>query len=194
MPTINQGSSATVTVDAGKMIIISTPGETIVDRVSGLPDAGYASDRILAGERGYGKRDLPFILKVKALSGTTTYTVAYPTVRATDVEFRRADTGEIDALIDPETGEAVALGAGAAPSIAWADITGKPATFAPTIGTTATTAKAGNYAPPNAAAAVRGLVLQATAQADSAAADVPALLSDFNALLAKLRTAGVIAP
>lgn len=30
---------------------------------------------------------------------------------------------------------------------AWGEITGKPATFAPTIGTTATTAKAGNYVP-----------------------------------------------
>lgn len=29
----------------------------------------------------------------------------------------------------------------------WADITNKPATFSPTIGTTATTAKAGNYVP-----------------------------------------------
>lgn len=29
----------------------------------------------------------------------------------------------------------------------WADVTGKPATFPPVIGTTATTAKAGNYAP-----------------------------------------------
>ena len=31
--------------------------------------------------------------------------------------------------------------------VAWADVTGKPATFPPTIGTTATTAKAGNYVP-----------------------------------------------
>lgn len=31
---------------------------------------------------------------------------------------------------------------------AWAEVTGKPSTFAPTIGTTATTAKAGNYKPP----------------------------------------------
>ena len=30
---------------------------------------------------------------------------------------------------------------------AWSEITGKPATFAPTIGTTSTTAKAGDYAP-----------------------------------------------
>lgn len=29
----------------------------------------------------------------------------------------------------------------------WASITGKPTTFAPVIGTTATTAKAGNYTP-----------------------------------------------
>lgn len=29
----------------------------------------------------------------------------------------------------------------------WADVTGKPATFPPVIGTTATTAKAGNYTP-----------------------------------------------
>lgn len=32
-------------------------------------------------------------------------------------------------------------------SVAWADVTGKPTTFPPVIGTTATTAKAGNYAP-----------------------------------------------
>lgn len=37
--------------------------------------------------------------------------------------------------------------AAASGDVAWADITGKPSTFAPTIGTTATTAKAGDYAP-----------------------------------------------
>ena len=31
--------------------------------------------------------------------------------------------------------------------VAWADVTGKPTTFSPTIGTTASTAKAGNYVP-----------------------------------------------
>lgn len=31
--------------------------------------------------------------------------------------------------------------------VAWGDVSGKPSTFPPTIGTTATTAKAGNYAP-----------------------------------------------
>ena len=31
--------------------------------------------------------------------------------------------------------------------VSWSSVTGKPTTFAPTIGTTATTAKAGNYVP-----------------------------------------------
>ena len=35
---------------------------------------------------------------------------------------------------------------------------------------------------------------EAEAQADSVAVDVPALVDDFNDLLAKLRTRGVIAP
>ena len=35
-------------------------------------------------------------------------------------------------------------------AVAWADVTGKPSTFAPTIGATAVTAKAGNYAPTSA--------------------------------------------
>ncbi|EPB0881195.1 hypothetical protein ACRASO_002697 [Yersinia enterocolitica] len=43
---------------------------------------------------------------------------------------------------------------------AWADITGKPATFSPTIGTTATTAMAGNKVPTSTD---RGGVLQQTA-------------------------------
>lgn len=47
---------------------------------------------------------------------------------------------------------------------------------------------------PNATTAARGVVLQATARADSAAADVAALNVIFNDLLAKLRTAGILAP
>lgn len=42
--------------------------------------------------------------------------------------------------------------------------------------------------------AVKGGVLQATAQANSVAADVATLVTDFNALLAKLRTSGILAP
>lgn len=41
----------------------------------------------------------------------------------------------------------VSDGGGSGGATAWADITGKPATFPPVVGTTATTAKAGNYAP-----------------------------------------------
>ncbi len=77
---------------------------------------------------------------------------------------------------------------GAKISAAWADITGKPSTFTPTVGTTATTAMAGNKVP---TATQRGGVLLQAAQADSAAAPTQA---EFNALLAKLRSAGIITP
>lgn len=46
-----------------------------------------------------------------------------------------------------EHGDPVDVGGGGATTVAWADVTGKPATFPPTVGTTATTAKAGNYTP-----------------------------------------------
>ncbi|MDK8193771.1 head fiber protein [Paenibacillus sp. UMB7766-LJ446] len=67
------------------------------------------------------------------------------------------------------------------------------------IGTTGTTAAAGNHA--HAVAAITGLQAaldakltgtKAAAQANSTATDVAGLVADFNALLAKLRTAGVI--
>lgn len=54
------------------------------------------------------------------------------------------------------------------------------------LGTAATTAAAGNDA--------RFPTGTAVAQADSVATDVAGLVTDFNALLAKLRTRGVIAP
>ena len=109
---------------------------------------------------------------------------------------------------------------------AWADVTGKPATFPPVIGTTATTALAGNTAIPAASAvagaalaaagavgtsaayaradhvhpipgassgSTRGTVLIQAAEADLAGgADLPTTVTKVNALLAKLRTAGVL--
>ncbi len=66
-------------------------------------------------------------------------------------------------------------------------ITGKPTTYPPTVGTSATTAMAGNKVPTTTQ---RGGVLQQAAQADAAATPTQA---EFNALLAKLRAAGVIA-
>lgn len=65
------------------------------------------------------------------------------------------------ALIKGEAG-------GGATAVAWADVTGKPATFAPVIGTTATTAKAGNYVP--AWSEVTGKPAVIGAGADAAAA------------------------
>lgn len=46
----------------------------------------------------------------------------------------------------------------------------------------------------NATTSARGVVLQAAAQANSTATDAAGIVTDFNALLAKLRTAGVLAP
>lgn len=48
-------------------------------------------------------------------------------------------------------------------------------------------------APVNATTSTKGIVNQAAAQANSSASDVAGLVADFNALLAKLRTAGIIA-
>jgi len=76
--------------------------------------------------------------------------------------------------------------AGAEISAAWDNVTGKPATFAPTVGTTATTAMAGNKVPTTTQ---RGGVLLQAAQADVVAAPTQA---DYNSLLAKLRAAGIL--
>lgn len=47
---------------------------------------------------------------------------------------------------------------------------------------------------PNATVALKGVVNQSAAQADTAASDVAGLVADFNSLLGKLRTAGIVAP
>lgn len=60
------------------------------------------------------------------------------------------------------------------------------------IGTTSTTAMAGNRTP---TATIRGGVIQQTAIADLAGgADLPTTVTKVNAILAALRTAGVLAP
>lgn len=50
------------------------------------------------------------------------------------------------------------------------------------------------YSVPNATISTKGLVNQAVAKSNSTATDVPALVTDFNDLLSKLRNAGIIAP
>lgn len=71
-------------------------------------------------------------------------------------------------------------------AIALVDEDGDAATLPPTIGTTATTAMAGNKVP---TATQRGGVLLQDAIADLSAAPTEA---DFNGLLAALRTAGIL--
>ncbi|MFV8869566.1 head fiber protein [Serratia fonticola] len=66
---------------------------------------------------------------------------------------------------------------GGSASVAWGDVTGKPTTFAPVTATTL----------------VIGGVKQAATQANSTATDAAGLVTDFNALLAKLKAAGIMA-
>lgn len=66
---------------------------------------------------------------------------------------------------------------GGGSSVSWGDITGKPTTFAPPVAT----------------ASVVGGVKQAATQANSTATDVAGLVTDVNALLAKLKAAGIMA-
>lgn len=135
-----------------------------------------------------------------------------------DDHLKAIATGDTDNLPTPvsnldyallylaENGLGIPAAGGGAIEVTWAEVKGKPATFPPVIGTTATTAKAGNYAPawgdvtgkpstftPSAATtgAVGG-VKKAAAQTDSTAEDIAGLVADFNALLAKLRAAGIM--
>lgn len=110
MPTVSQGSQADVVVDPGKVLTVTTAGEAYVDRLTNLPDAGFASDRIVSGERVYLERDLPFSVRVRAISGAASYDVEVPPVAAADVFFSRSDDGAIDGLVDPATGSVIPLG------------------------------------------------------------------------------------
>ena len=74
-----------------------------------------------------------------------------------------------------DTGHFTPVSAG---SVTWSSITGKPTTFPPVAATTS----------------VVGGVKMSAAQTNSVATDVAGLVTDFNALLAKLRTAGILAP
>lgn len=95
--------------------------------------------------------------------------------------------------------------------VTWSDIQGKPSTFPPSSHTHAITDVNGLQSALDSKAAashthsisqVSGLqsaldskltASQAEAQADSTAEDVATLVADFNALLAKLRAAGIMA-
>lgn len=68
------------------------------------------------------------------------------------------------------------------------------ATAAVGVGTTYARADHVHAIPGVSVGAVRGTVLIQAAQADSTASDVAGLVTDFNALLTKLRAAGVLTP
>lgn len=63
--------------------------------------------------------------------------------------------------------------------------------YIPAVQDLATKINAGGATVPAATTTTAGVVKQAEAQADSVATDVPGLLADFNALLTKLRAAGI---
>ena len=112
MPIVQTGSSAAVTVSAGKSLKVSADGEAVVHRLSGLPDAPYSSDRILAGVREYQKRDLPFSVRIVAISGSVSYEEKFPDVQAGDVFFARNAGGGISAVVDAASGRRMSLGVG----------------------------------------------------------------------------------
>jgi hypothetical protein len=60
-------------------------------------------------------------------------------------------------------------------------------------GTVITVSDTGAITVPHATSSARGVVKQALAQADSTETDVAGLNTNLNALLAKLRTAGILA-
>ena len=65
--------------------------------------------------------------------------------------------------------------------------------YIPAVESIASQVNAGAATVPLATTTTAGIVKKAAAVADSVAADVPALVTDFNALLAALRTAGILA-
>lgn len=78
---------------------------------------------------------------------------------------------------------------------AWDEVTGKPAVIAAGADAAAARTAIGAGTPytlPAATTAANGGVKKMPAQADSTATDAEGLVTDFNALLAKLRTAGIL--
>lgn len=74
MPTVSQGAAQVVVIPAGQVYRVSTAGEAIIDRIAGLPDPGYSSDRILGDEvRRYGPLEFDARINVRAIAGTATY-------------------------------------------------------------------------------------------------------------------------
>lgn len=110
-----------------------------------------------------------------------------------DIKKRSMPIGKIRAVIQYLEENGAGGGGG---SVAWADITGKPAVIAAGADQAAARTAIGAGTPytlPAATASVTGGVKQAATQANSVATDAAGLVTDFNALLAKLKAAGIMA-
>ena len=73
MATVTAGNSATVTLTAGQVLIVSTAGEAAVDIRSGITGAGFASQRVVATARQLGPYPVDGTLRVRAITGDATY-------------------------------------------------------------------------------------------------------------------------
>lgn len=121
-----------------------------------------------------------------------TWTITLPDPKAVGDATHVEDHNVLVQAIAEARAALDALETAAGAPTAWADVTGKPATFPPAIGTTATTAKAGNYTP--TVATVTGLQTALDSKADdsdlSAKADASALAA-LDARVATLEAAAV---
>lgn len=207
MPTINQGDNLMVTVPAGQCITVSVPGEARISLASGPLDSGYESIHLVGANRVFRQRDVPFQLSITAASGDVDYVIEWPAYAAGDVEFTRGESGSVDGFRVVPAGEEYSLGA-------WGDITDVPAYLTSAqaagtasiraIGTTATTAAAGNHTHNAATTTAHGFMsaadkvkLNAITQIAAPTITVPedvdyvGVNAAFESLISALRDAGV---
>ena len=73
MPQLSQGSTATVNINDGQTIYVfmSSNGQASVERLSGLPDAGFATDLITDGH--YKRYAGPCSIRITAKIGDVIY-------------------------------------------------------------------------------------------------------------------------
>lgn len=189
MATVAEGTTAEVTVDAGKILTMSVPGRARVTQQQGLSSAGMYAAENVSGEHVYAAHDMPLELTIEATQGATEYVVSYPLVVSDNVEFRRNDSGAIDALMDGDT--AIPLASEPSGSVAWGDITGVPARLNSAqaagtasiraLGTGAQAAAPGNHT--HAASAITASVV-----GPGSATDVQGILEELNARINSLES------
>lgn len=75
MATVTAGDSATVTLAAGQVLIVSTAGEAAVDIMSGITGAGFSSRRVVAAADQFGPYPTDGALRVRAITGDAVHDV-----------------------------------------------------------------------------------------------------------------------